>query len=307
MAGTGRAHLVGKLPSLPEYVGQLGEDDPERTFGDMLDSAAGYAAHEGGSRWCAAYDGAGALGFVFRPSPNARSVLLGAVVPSQDSVGRRYPLMAVTVFDGDAIAYLPAAASSFVGRLGAALSGARATARADVAAQPLAQIAAPEQADVRHAADDFARWIEEPGLLPKIWKALFPQGRAEDALRAMFAASQLGALTQKSDDGGTRYLRCPLGRGGAAAASFWLSVFVRAAGGEQMISSAFWSLEGEGTLFVVFARQPSIDFWLRLWTHDQRDMIEAASIERSDPNEALARAVRSKDARIKDVLESLGS
>ncbi len=309
MAGSGRAHLVGKLPSLAEYVDRLDGEEPERTFGDVLDRAGGYAAHEGGARWCAAYDGGGALGFLFRPSMRAPRAILGTMTPSQDSVGRRYPLMAVATLTDDVLspgmAFLPAAASSFLGGLGSALRDARATGRADVAAQALAQLAAPEPADVKRTADDFARWIETPGLVPKLWKSLFPRGRAEDALAAMQAVSRFGGYVHLGA-GECRYIRCPLGRGGGAAASFWLSALMRAAGGDEMISSAFWSLEGDGTLFVVFARQPPIDFWLRLWMDDRRDTV-GATIDGEPPASALAAAIRSKDARINDVLERLSA
>jgi hypothetical protein len=155
----------------------------------------------------------------------------------------------------------------------------------------------PERADVARASEDFSAFAERPGLIPKLWKDLFPRGRADDASRAMLAASRISSEE-------ACYLRCPLGGGGAAAASFWLSVLARGCGGEEAISCAFWSLDPDGALFAVIAREPPIDFWLRLWSPESKDAI-GASADGCPSSAALEAAVRSRDGRISALLEHL--
>ena len=261
-AGT-RARFYGKLRSDPEFLGRLDGEEPDLSFGDWLDRGMGYAYHEGKTRWRSAYDAGPTHAFLYRTQATATRALIGAMAPSQDSVGRAFPVVALTTVPlsgPSALACLPIGGETFLVDAGAALRDARASASTAHVTSALPEILLPTGAALEEALGDFGAWSARAALLPKLWKALFPRDRADAALRVIAALlSEARTLRSEGAVHARRYVRLPLGTGGGAAASFWLHVIERIAG-ETSVPVATWSLTLDGGLFVVLAKEPPVDF-----------------------------------------------
>jgi type VI secretion system ImpM family protein len=297
--GRPSARVYGKVRTNPEYVGRLSGADPDESFADWLDRATGFAYHEGKSRWEGAYKTGATHGLLFRASTDATATLLATVIPSQDSVGRAFPLMTVTSVTDASIAYLPVSAHRGFFSAGAgALRDARRAGSLAPATAILPSLESPGPTELADATTDFTAWQEGP--VTKLWKALFPRDRAVGARRALEKLTACAAAA-RADRG---YARLPLGSGGGAAACFWLHVLGKLTGdGGRSISIASWSLEADGALSVALAREPPVDFWLKLWLEEPA--VPPPSRPGPQLSAAMDHVLRSPEARIRDLLDAV--
>jgi type VI secretion system protein ImpM len=304
--------FYGKLRSHPEYLGRLSGDDTDVSFEDWLDRSVGFAYHEGKSPWRAAYDAGCLYSFVYRTKATSTPALAGALAPSQDSVSRAFPIVTVTTVsaEGDeAMACVPVAGEAFFTRCAAVLGDARASGVVDHVTHALPELPLVEPSAIEGTAADFAEWSARPGVLAKAWKSLFPRGRANEAARVIAALIETVERLRTSD--ARRYVRLPLGGGGAAAAALWLHVLARAV--PARIAVAAWSESRDPTLFVALGHEPPVDFLLRLWSADLRsvDTLDARAPSDGWPevglSASLSQVLASRDASVRDLLSAIGS
>ncbi|WP_394821786.1 type VI secretion system-associated protein TagF [Pendulispora albinea] len=310
-----RVRVYGKLRSGPEYMGTLSLD--EQDFSEWLDRATGYAYMEGKEKWQRGYETGTTHAFLFRPRDRREKLITGVFAPSIDSVGRTYPLMMVTTLRedilGSGLPYLPVAGERFFVHAGEAVREARTAASLTPAISVASTLEAPNGPQIDNIKNDFANWQTIRGQLPRLWEALFPSRGPDSALRVLEALVHAGHALRRADSDERRYVRLPLGTGGAAATAFWLRTLACTMGTEAAITVAAWSLEPHGSLMVALGSEPPADFWLRLWLVECRDslLIDACAMiipdaaEGTSAHPELPRITHSNDATIGDLLGAL--
>jgi hypothetical protein len=235
------------------------------------------------------------------------------MTPSQDSVGRAFPLLAVTTVPAEAgtsIACAPVAGVEFFLGSEAALGDARASGVVSHATHALPTLPSIEADALTAASVDFRSWSAETKLVHKLWKDLFPRRRGTAALSVLGALVDAGADLRES--GGARhYVRLPLGSGGPAAASFWLHVLSAVAGAERVAVVA-WTRSSGGTVLAALGGEPPVDFLLRLWLAERRspDTVDGVRVDNAgsaDPQlpATIANVVTSRESSVDDLLSAL--
>jgi type VI secretion system protein ImpM len=183
----------------------------------------------------------------------SKTGIYGLFAPSQDAVGRSYPLSVFAALQGEGVAVVPFAAHAFfdtAGDLlaaGAVLSSVELCARAR-ALYPPGLVDGERQGMRRSLHDTGAAWL---------WQTLFPDAPAEGmayALRTLKAACD--AVKGKPPTGPGIVLDCPAPN--KQAALFWLALVDGRLGWQGASPSFFWSASGGGRMLIALGPPPAV-------------------------------------------------
>jgi type VI secretion system ImpM family protein len=265
--------LVGKLPASADFLRFRAESEAfQGLLGWLIDGVQRAAA----SGVVNAPD-TGVQALCFRG--RGTSTLVGALAPSADQAGRRFPIAAVSEVTLDAeLAEHPEV-------LPLVLEGVWA-----VTAQLVVELQQLERAELEEAQRDPARFEAEmelgvPAAL-SAYRAWTDELEIDDFLELVFGADlehAVGAFAL-AEEAVSPYrgvehpdtplsLRLPLGRAGGAAVCFWLDLIVRLTGWRRTVPSFFWSHDGDsGALLLHLGRVPPSalrELWLPTGKSDE--------------------------------------
>ena len=236
--------LVGKLPASADFVRRAADSAGFASlYAWLLDGVQSGAAARGD--WLRQVPSGSVQAMCFR-APGDGTALAGAMAPSADAAGRRFPIVAAAelALDAELIEHgevLPlvleplwAVTSQLVAELQ----------EVDRATLDAAELAADTDVDLPTAIGAYRRWTEELELAELIALVFADDGgRAAAALALVEEAVMTYRGVENPDT--PLSLRLPLGQAGGAAVCFWLDLIERLAGWKRTVPSFFWSHDGD--------------------------------------------------------------
>lgn len=203
----------GKLPALGDFAGRRLPPQFLAPWDAWLQRALHASRGALGARWEAAWLEAPVWRFALAPGVCGGAGWAGALLPSADRVGRRFPLTIAAAFESAPHAALGAfAAPAWFGAIERiALDAVRGGARAE---QLDAALLAAPYPDTATAADPLVRWWLSPGPRP-----LVLQLANADSAPELVRAAALEALG-RAGAARTLWWRCPPAGGGGELRAF---------------------------------------------------------------------------------------
>lgn len=272
--------LVGKLPASADFLRiRAGSEAFQALLGWMIDGVQhGAARGRSPAEASALGDGSAratpAVQALCYRGRGGSTALAGAITPSADQAGRRFPIAAASELDIDAeLAEHPEALPLVLEAVWAVTSqlvvDLQQQERAEIeAAEPYAEL----EVSVRDAVATYRSWTDALEL--DDFLALIFDGDAAHAASALALTDEAVLPYVGVENPDTPLsLRLPLGQAGGAAVCFWLDLIVRLTGWRRTVPSFFWSHDGDsGALMLHLGRVPPAalaELWLPTGATDE--------------------------------------
>ncbi|HTV23451.1 MAG TPA: type VI secretion system-associated protein TagF [Polyangiaceae bacterium] len=304
--------LVGKLPASADFLRVQAQTEVFQTLlGWMLDGVQGAAARPGGyaAEGQPGADADGVLAFCYK-SRKGTTALGGALAPSMDQAGRRFPIAAASelVLDaelGEHPEALPLVLETVWATSSQLVVDLRSVDRATLDATPLA---VDVDTDVNAALAAYRGWTRDLELDDFI--ALVFGGDMDHAAAAFALAEEAARPYVGVENPDTPLaLRLPLGQAGGAAVCFWLDLVVRLTGWRRTVPSFFWSHDGAaGALMLHLGRvTPAVlpELWLPTGRSDEVcDVVAPPRSFRSPQTSRWERIIAEPDQAVSELLRA---
>jgi type VI secretion system ImpM family protein len=242
---------LGKIAGHPEFL--TAPDALAMSLDRWLDVGWQDAHRRYGEAWDAAFAEGATYGFIWGHGSKVAEVTCGVVVPSVDSIGRRYPFVVGSRMPaaklGHGWSVLPLAAGGFLDDAHAVMAETQSSALSTTElAQRLSQLAGPSPDDVEGAEEAHTAWCAETSV-ETAWSAMFSDQPLEAASRALrLVVESLQPWIGHEWPSTELVLRLPMGDGGPAAAVVWFDVIRTVLRWRRTIPTAFWAAEGSSLL-----------------------------------------------------------
>jgi len=313
-----RVGAFGKTPRAADFLYYGPVDADTQALRDWLEDGVSWASARAPEVWRQALTELPVFGFVFRaPSGN---LVVGALRPSSDSVGRHFPISAYVVLPGPGLSTYPHVLPLWLGELlqyaaGAVLTddvlGAVAQLEVTIASGALLPLSGLHQ-DAR----DYAEWVNATELTVA-FDTLFGAESRASAIQALHTISEAILPFRSRERPKTPLsVRVPLGAAGAGGAAFWIDVVRHAAGWRDTVPTFFWSSSEAGGEAIVQLGDVPASSLSALWHADagrehvcDLTHLTAADAARFFPllPPAVAAVLTRADARVSDLLNALHS
>ena len=264
--------LVGKLPASADFVRRRADSAGfAALYGWLLDGVQGGAAARGD--WLGQVAPGAVQAMCFR-APGNGTALVGAMAPSADAAGRRFPIVAAAELALDAeltehgevlplmLEPLWAVTSQLVLELQ----------EVDRTALDAAELAAETDVDLPTALGAYRRWTEELELAELIALVFGDDGARAAAALALVEEAVMPYRGIENPDTPLS-LRLPLGQAGGTAVCFWLDLVERLTGWKRTVPSFFWSHDGDSGALLLHlgcvAPASLAELWLPTGSCDQ--------------------------------------
>lgn len=251
----GAAGVLGKHPAHGDFLA-LGNRSHEFTsFDAFLTRNIEWAEQEAGPRWEQAFPAGGVFAFAYRPTEGGRAALLaGALGPSNDRAGRRFPLsVAMPLLATPELLAAPEILPLVLEACWQLTSDFVLAVSADPTASLAAQLATlqPPELALDEALESYDTWTR---TLPtdELWALIFGDDpRVDPAAILALVAEAVRACRGVEQPTTPLSLRLPLGAAGGAAVCFWLDWVRCIARWRRTLPTFFWSHDGQqGTLLL---------------------------------------------------------
>jgi type VI secretion system ImpM family protein len=301
--------LVGKLPAAADFLRvNAGSETFQSLLGTMIDAVQG-AAVARGSDWLAQVPRAAVQAMCYRGRLGT-SVLGGAIAPSCDQVGRRFPIVAASELALDAeltehAEVLPLVLESVWAATSQLVLELHQLDRAGLDALPLEL---EVEATVREALAAYRCWTDEHELDDFI-ELVFASDRGRAAAAMALVEETVKPYHGVENPETPLSLRLPLGQAGGAAVCFWLDLIERLSGWYRTVPSFFWSHDGDsGALLVHLGRVPPValsELWLPTGNCDEVcDLILPAQLWSTRGVSRWERIIGGSDQSVSDLLRA---
>jgi type VI secretion system ImpM family protein len=308
--------LIGKLPASADFLRVQAHTEVFQTLlGWMIDGVQGAAARPGGyaGEGQVGADADGVLAFCYR-SRRGTTALGGALAPSMDQAGRRFPIAAASEFVlDDELSQHPEALPLVLESVWATTSQLvvelQGVDRAGLDAAPLH---VDVGVDVPAASSAYRGWTRDLELDDFI-ELVFDGDPAHAAAAFALTEDAVSPYVGVENPDTPLALRLPLGQAGGAAVCFWLDLIVRLTGWRRTVPSFFWSHDGKaGALMLHLGRvSPAVlpELWLPTGKSDEVcDVVAPQHSFRSphtgrwerilgEPNEAVSELLRAASGK----------
>jgi len=244
----GGASLFGKIPAQGDFVRLNASTPAALAFDVFLQEALDSLRRQGGQLV------EEPVRFAFYDTPS-KTGIYGVFAPSQDAVGRSYPLSVFAALRGDGgVAVVPFAGRAFLDEAAELLAAGATLTSADLATRTKALETPDLDGDAGREA--LRRALHDTGAA-WLWQTLFPESPQENvayALRTLKFACDAVKGRPPSSPGVV--LDCPAPN--RHAALFWLALVDGRLGWRGAASpSFFWSASGGGRMLVTLGPPPS--------------------------------------------------
>jgi type VI secretion system ImpM family protein len=293
--------LVGKLPASADFLRVRADSEAFQGLLGWLVDGVQRAALAGD--WIAGVSPTAVHAMCFR-GRRGTSALVGALAPSLDQAGRRFPIAAASelAFDAELAEHpeaLPIVLESVWSLTAQLVLDLQGVDRATLD-QPLPH--ADVHVTVSEALHTYRSWTEE---LPvdDFMALVFGADPAYAAGALALVEEAVSPYCGVENPDTPLSLRLPLGQAGGAALCFWLDLIVRLTGWRRTVPSFFWSHDGEsGALLLHLGRvSPGAlrELWLPTGTSDEVcDLVQPERQFRSSGTRRWERILESDDVQL---------
>lgn len=264
----------GKIPKAGDFVRAGFSNEVTRAFEEWLHKSVLYAHEKHGSAWKQPFVAGSMYAFAFRvPVAADRSGLIAGVLqPSQDSVGRAFPLAIYAMVDDATAKEQPAALPLQLGEFldqAAALAMDVSTLDASMLDARVRSMPAPALLDDDGRA--YRSWIHTTPI-DQLLQTVFGHGWSDRSLRTLSAIADT-ALPLRGRDASTTQLalRLPVGSLGVTTTCVWLDIIRAMARSENRVLTSFWFFDGHRGDLLVHLGRVHVSSMIELWMPDRRN------------------------------------
>jgi type VI secretion system ImpM family protein len=302
--------LVGKLPSSADFLRvRAGSEAFQGLLGWLIDGVQRAAV---AGDWLSMVPPNAVYAMCFR-SRRGTSALVGAVAPSSDRAGRRFPIAAASELALDAELAAHPETLPLVLEAVWAVTAQLVLELSDVDRSALEQ-ALPQidvELTVSEALRAYRSWTDELEL-DDFSELVFGADRAHAARALALVEEAVSPYRGVENPDTPLSLRLPLGRAGGAALCFWLDLIVRLTGWRRTVPSFFWSHDGEaGALLLHLGRVPPAalrELWLPTGASSEVcDLVQPEGEFRAAGTARWERSLAEPALRVSDLLRVAGS
>lgn len=317
-APAARVGAFGKTPRAADFLYYGPADADIQAFRAWLEDGVSWAAARTPELWQQLRAEPPVCGFVFRAP--AGNLLVGALRPSSDAVGRDFPISAYVVLPSRGLGHQPHVLPLWLGELmqhaaGAVLAhdvlGALAQLEATLSSGALLPLSGLQQ-----DAHDYWEWANVTEL-PAAFDTLFGDGLGASAVQAVHTIQEaISPFRGKERPKTPLSVRVPLGAAGAGAAAFWIDVVRHAARWRDTVPTFFWSSREDGGEAIVQLGDVPASSLSELWYANAGSdhVCDLTRLVADDAAKflplvppAVAAALTRPDARVIDLLNALQS
>jgi type VI secretion system ImpM family protein len=265
--------LVGKIPAHNEFVRLGPSGEPLHSFDAWLTESVEWASARGGDVWPEAYERGQIHAFVFRPPGDGSSCVIGAMGPSFDGAGRRFPAAVVAPLSPSpalqaAPASLPILLEEYWYFASNLVVESRTLGLGDLE-QRLRSEGRPHLGEPTEAVDHYRDWAASLAI-GDLWALVFGDSSSDQpAHRMRWLIETIRPYRGVERPQTPLTLRLPLGRAGGASVCFWIDLVGRLAGWKSTIPSFFWSHDGEDGNMLLHLGNPPRATVAELWSPTQ--------------------------------------
>jgi type VI secretion system protein ImpM len=292
----------GKIPCTGDFVRVRADAATASGFESWLERATAWAETRHGRRWQETRLDWPIHAFVYRPprAADGKKILAGVIRPSHDSVHRAFPLTTFATIPRGLVERRPHALPLLLGDF---LEGASevlaASANIASAAQfnaRVSQVRPPDLSDTRD--QEYEAWTRSTSIAEAL-AAIFPDPRSSAPAQALTTIMEaLRPFREVESPVTTLAIRVPLGRGGSAAAAFWIDIVRHVARWKATVPVCFWSFDGQRGSMLIQLGDPPPNSLAELWLPDPNgeyvcDLAAGSAVERALALSRLPRRVAS--------------
>lgn len=281
-AGTVQYTVFGKLPARDDFVRLGPSDDAVRFFDRWLGASVEWALARSGGAFRERFAAGAAQAFVYRAPGPGGTVLVGALVPSRDRIGRPYPLLATSSMTLSSSSLAAPHALPLVFEDAWQVAGQLVTSLAygtvELDAASLEADAPPPSMRHSLARDAYSDWTRELPL-SELWQLLYSEAPPEQPARALQLLVEAVRYCRGVERPETPLsLRLPLGSAAGAAVCFWIDLLRRLLRWRETVPSFFWTHDGENGCLLLHLGSPPACTVSELWlpTHDRDEVLDLA-------------------------------
>jgi type VI secretion system protein ImpM len=305
----------GKVPKMGDFVRVGGRPLP--SFEEWLENGMAWGEKRHAASWANVYSGGRMQSFMFRAPPQAKesTLLAGVLKPSQDSVGRRFPIVVFARLPEKVVAswphLLPLLLGDFSdGAAKVALGGEDSATLTELVNGLALPHLEPDGAD-----HEYTRWARGTHM-GTAWTSIYGHPDSDAPLKALHTIREAVAPIIDHESPTTPIsVKLPLGTGGAAAAAFWIDIVRRVARWHATVPSFLWSFDGRAGTILIHLGGASASSLAELWAADPdsdticdctaRTVNEHRSRLLGDLPRELAQRLQRGDTLVADVLALL--
>jgi type VI secretion system protein ImpM len=311
----------GKIPKMGDFVRVRSNAEPMASFQSFVEQGMAYGEGKRGVSWASEYSRGDIHAFVYRVPKTAKAaaVLVGIVKPSNDAVGRKFPLVVFAPVMERAVAaaphLLPLALGEFLERAtDVVLEAEHIGSMAELEAR-VARVPPPQLEGATGTTREYENWTRMTQV-HNAWSAIYGEPASTRPLHAIHTIIEaLGPFRGQEPPSTPLSVRVPLGIGGGAAASFWIDIVRRVGLWRSTVPTCFWSFDGSsGNILIQLGETPASSL-AELWSPDAKsdhvcDLTTATSVDRGRflgrmPPQVAQKLDRS-DTLVADLLVALG-
>jgi type VI secretion system protein ImpM len=232
-SGGGYVGVFGKIPKMGDFVRVRANAEPMASFQSFIEQGMAYGEGKRGVGWASSYARGDIHAFVFRVPRAAKSaaVLVGIVKPSNDSVGRKFPLVVFAPIVEKLVAaaphLMPLALGEFLERATDVVLEAEHVGSAAELEARLGRVPPPQLESAAGTTREYENWTRMT-YVHSAWSAIYGEPASARPLHAIHTIIEaLGPFRGQEPPTTPLSVRLPLGVGGGAAAAFWLDIVRR--------------------------------------------------------------------------------
>lgn len=274
----------GKVPRMGDFVRAHAHTEPTASFEGWIQEAMAYGEAKRGAGWQGAYATGAIHAFVFRPpkkaaaqaalraAPGPSNVYAGVFGPSNDAVGRRFPLVIGASLDERSAAagphVLPLLLGDFFEQVTSTLMMRESVASLSDFENAVARVAAPRLDQAASSTWEYDQWSQQTPIAGA-WGAIYGDVASLAPIHAVNTIREC-LLPMRGQETPTTplSLRVPLGQGGVAAAAFWIDVVRRVGRWGATVPTFFFHFDGtQGAMLLQLGDTPPSSL-AELWSPD---------------------------------------
>jgi type VI secretion system ImpM family protein len=256
-----------------DFVRASAHSEPTASFESWIQEGMAYGEGKGGD-WNAVYAAGAIHAFVFRPpkKSKATSVYAGVFRPSNDAVGRRFPLVIGAALDERTVAagphVLPLMLGDFFEQVTSTLMMRESVGTLSDFENQVGRVVTPQLDGANASVWEYDQWAHHTPIW-NAWAAVYGDSASIAPIHAVHTIREcLSGLRGQETPSTPLSLRVPLGLGGVAAASFWIDVVRRIARWGATVPTFFFHFDGtSGTMLLQLGDTPPSSL-AELWSPD---------------------------------------